>query len=168
MGRTGRVYRKVRSRFTDKPTSFGWVIQGHLAASGLPSSRAQLRWLGSHGVGSVLTLTESPLPKEWLDEAKLPSKHVRMFDHAPPTQESLAESTAYIASQIRDGRTVVVHCLAGVGRTGSVLAAYLIEYEGKTAHQAISHIRSLRPGSIEDSQEPAVREYERTVKRAKR
>ena len=168
MGRTGRAYRKVRSKFTDKPTFFGWVIEGQLAASGLPSSKAQLRWLGSHGVDSILTLTESPLSKEWLDETKLPSKHIQMFDHAPPTQESLAESTRYIASQIKAGQTVVVHCLAGVGRTGSVLAAYLIEYDGKTADQAISHIRSIRPGSIEDSQEPAVREYERIVKQAKR
>ena len=168
MGRTGRVYRKVRSRFTDKPTSFGWVIEGQLAASGLPSSKKQLRWLGSHGVDSILTLTESPLAKEWLDETKLPSKHVQMFDHAPPTLESLAESTKYIASQIRAGRTVVVHCLAGVGRTGSVLAAYLIEYDGKTADQAISQIRSMRPGSIEARQEPAVREYERRVRQPKK
>jgi atypical dual specificity phosphatase len=168
LGRTGRAYRKVRSKFTDRPSSFGWVIEGKLAASGLPSSSAQLRWLGSHGVDSVLTLTESPLPKEWLDETKLPSKHVQMFDHAPPTQESLAESTRYIASQIKEGRTVLVHCLAGVGRTGSVLAAYLIEYDGKTADQAIAHIRSIRPGSIEGPQEPAVREYERRLKQAKR
>jgi atypical dual specificity phosphatase len=168
LGRTGRAYRKVRSRFTDKPTSFGWVIEGQLAASGLPSSKGQLKWLGSHGVDSVLTLTESPLPKEWLDEAKLQSKHVQMFDHAPPTQASLEESTRYIASQIKEGRTVVVHCLAGLGRTGSVLAAYLIEHDGKTADEAIVLLRSTRPGSIERSQEQAVREYYLKVRQAKR
>jgi atypical dual specificity phosphatase len=168
LGRTGRAYRKVRSKFTDKPTFFGWVIEGQLAASGLPSSKAQLRWLQSHGVDSILTLTESPLPKEWLDETKLPSKHIQMFDHAPPSQEGLEESTRYIASQTKGGQTVLVHCLGGIGRTGSVLAAYLIEHDGKTADQAIAHLRSIRPGSVEGPQEQAVREYERRVRQAKR
>ncbi len=168
MGRTGRAYRRVRSKFTDRPTSFSWVIEGQLAASGLPSSRRQLQWLESHGVDSVLTLTESPLPKEWFDSTKLSSKHIQMFDHAPPAPEALEESTRYISSQLKDGKTVLVHCLAGVGRTGSVIAAYMIEYEGRTADEAIARLRAMRPGSVEGAQESAVRGYEQRVRRAKR
>ena len=168
MGRTGKVYRRVRSKFTDKPTFFGWVIEGKLAASGLPSSKGQLKWVESQGVDSVLTLTESALPKEWRDGSRLTVRHVKMFDHAPPSQESLEEATSFIASQMQEGKAVLVHCLAGIGRTGSVLAAYLVEYDGKTADEAIAHLRSMRQGSVEGAQESAVREYERRVRPAKR
>jgi atypical dual specificity phosphatase len=168
LGRAGRVYRRVRSKFISKPTAFSWVIEGKLAASGLPSSRGQLRWIADHGVDSILTLTESPLPKEWFEGTDLTAKHVRMVDHAPPSQDALSESSAFIASQLAEGRSVLVHCLAGVGRTGSVIAAYMIEHEGKSAEEAIGLLREMRPGSVEGAQERAVREYERTVRPRKR
>ncbi|MDA4134657.1 MAG: dual specificity protein phosphatase family protein [Thaumarchaeota archaeon] len=168
MGRTGTAYRRIRSVVTDKPTFFGWVIEGRLAASGLPSSEGQLRWLQSHGVDSILTLRETPLPEEWVAATRLSAKHVKMLDHAPPSPEALEEATGYISAQLKDGRSVLVHCLAGVGRTGSVLAAYMIEYEGRSADDAIARLRAIRPGSVEGAQESAVRDYEKTVRRAKR
>lgn len=164
MGRTGRVYRRVRSRFTSKPTYFGWVLEKRLAASGLPSSRGQVDWIKSQGIGSILTLTEDPLPKEWLDGSGLSVKNVPMLDHVPPTKESLEESSEFIKTQLDGGKAVLVHCLAGVGRTGCALAAYLMDFEDKTADQAIAYLRSIRPGSVEDPQEEAVRAYEALAK----
>jgi atypical dual specificity phosphatase len=168
LGRTGRVYRRVRASFTDKPTNFGWVIEGSLAGSGLPSSAAQVRWLKEHGVTSILTLTEGPLPEAFVDGTGLVSTHVQMFDHAPPSQESLSKAVRHVRSEIDKGNAVVVHCLAGQGRTGSVLAAYMIEYQGKDVDEVISQLRKSRPGSVERAQESAVREYARNLKEAKR
>jgi len=48
---------------------------------------------------------------------------------------------------------VLVHCAAGIGRTGAVLAAYLIRTENLSATEAIFRVRSQRPGSIEKGQE---------------
>jgi len=167
LGRAGRAYRRVRASFTDKPTNFGWVLEGALAASGLPSSPDQVRWLKEHGIDSILTLTETPLPKGFLDDTGVSALHVQMFDHAPPSQESLSAAVKHLRSEIDKGNAVLVHCLAGQGRTGSVIAAYLIEYHGKEAREAIEHLRGIRPGSVEQGQEVAVLEYERKLKESR-
>jgi atypical dual specificity phosphatase len=62
----------------------------------------------------------------------------------------------------------MVHCAAGKGRTGSVLAAYLVKKQGVTAEEAIEKIRSMRPGSIQSVvQETAVSMYEKYLKSKK-
>lgn len=168
MGRTGRAYRRIRAAFTDKPTNFGWVVDGVVAGSGFPSSAAQVRWLKENGVRSILTLTEDPLPKEFLEGSGLSSVHVRMSDHEPPSQESLSEAVRHLRLEVEKGSPVVVHCLAGKGRTGSVLAAYLVEYHDKDVDTALSELRRSRPGSVESSQEGSVREYAESLRQAKR
>ena len=50
------------------------------------------------------------------------------------------------------GMGVAVHCQAGKGRTGTVLAGYFV-IEGVSAAEAIKKIRSLRPGSIETNEQ---------------
>ncbi|KAL1501126.1 hypothetical protein ABEB36_006511 [Hypothenemus hampei] len=41
-----------------------------------------------------------------------------------------------------------VHCKAGLGRTGSLIAAYLIKHYRMTAREAIAWLRICRPGSV--------------------
>lgn len=164
MGRTGKIYRRVRAKLVDKPTYFSWVIDGSLAASGLPSSPAQVRWLAGNGIDLILSLTESPLPAEWFEGLSIGSEHIAMEDHAPPSFESLKRAADVIDLQLRQGRSVLVHCLAGIGRTGSSIAAYMILYRGKTAKEAMEELRSVRPRSVEKAQEAAVNDFERRVR----
>lgn len=56
---------------------------------------------------------------------------------------------------------IAVHCMAGLGRTGTILACYLVG-QGMPAEKAILSIREWRPGSVETlEQEAVVHEYER-------
>ncbi len=168
MGRAGTAYRKLRASLIDKPTNFGWVIEGSLAGSGLPSSPSQVRWLKKHGVGSILTLREVPLPKEYIDGTGVNYMHIQMSDHDAPSQESLSKAVGYVRSEIEKGNAVVVHCLAGQGRTGTVLSCYLVEYQEREPAEVIAQLRKDRPGSVESSQESAVFEYAKKVRTAKK
>jgi atypical dual specificity phosphatase len=158
MGRTGRVYRKVRANFTDKPTFFSWVRDSRLAASGRPFSKKQVDWLKVNGVTAILTLTEDPLPSGWT--RGIENRHISLKDHAPLSPPQMKQGADYIAAALAEGKVVLVHCLAGKGRTGCVLAAFMMAYEGKTARQAIDELRSLRPGSVEWAQQQNVLEFE--------
>ena len=60
-----------------------------------------------------------------------------------------------------DGGCVAIHCAMGCGRTGTMLACYLMHEEGLSAEESIAETRKRRKGSIENrKQEQAVRDYE--------
>ena len=159
MGTGGLFLRKLRARVADEPTGFVWVEKGKLAGSGYPASRGQVEWLAKAGVRSVLTLTEAPLPSEWLQGLDITPAHVPMDDHGVPSAESLEKGVEFIVEEVGKGRPVLVHCLAGEGRTGCVLAAYMVRERRMGADEAIAALRMVKPEFVEKGQEKAVRDF---------
>lgn len=159
MGTAGLALRKVRARWANKPTGFIWIVNRKLAASGYPASRTQLLWLSQQGIDAILTLTESPLPPQWLETIPIEAKHVPMKDHEPPDMASLDQAVQFIAKKVDTGNAVAVHCLAGKGRTMCTIAAYLIRTRGVGAKEAILELRKVRPGAVESKQEKSVYDY---------
>lgn len=143
------------------PESFTWIDDHLLGAMGRPGSPDDLLWLRRHGVQVLISLTEEPPDRRWVEDAGLLLFHVPVFDMEAPTQEQFDRCVNAIEKALANKMGVVVHCGAGLGRTGAVLAAYLVR-QGATAEAAISRIRALRPGSIEtDEQEEAIVEFSR-------
>ena len=159
MARGGLALRKVRATWADRPTGFVWVEKGKIAASGYPASRKQLAWLSSQGIKSVLTLTEAPLPRSWLEGLGLETRHIPMVDHDPPKVDSLAEAADYISENVRTGKPIAVHCLAGKGRTMCAIAAFLIKERGEKPDVVIGRLRTLQNGAVERGQEKALEDF---------
>lgn len=65
-------------------------------------------------------------------------------DMGAPTLEQAAEICKTIDGLIKRGDRVAVHCKAGMGRTGTVLCAYLI-WEGDDAISALERARNIEP-----------------------
>ncbi len=166
MGTGGLFLRKLRAKVADEPTGFVWVEKDRLAGSGYPASRAQVEWLVKSGIRSILTLTRDPLPAEFTDGLDVAYGHVAMEDHEPPDLESLDKAVDFVARQLGAGRPVLVHCLAGEGRTGCVLAAYVVKAKSEGAAEAMAEIRETKPQFVERTQEKAVFDYASSRPRA--
>jgi atypical dual specificity phosphatase len=162
MGTGGVFLRRLRAKVLDEPTAFSWVKGGSLAASGFPASRNQVKWLAGKGITSILSLSEAPLPQDWVEGTGITVKHMPIQDHTPPELEVLHASADFVGGELATGKVVLVHCLAGKGRTGCALAAYFMKKEGMSADQAIRFVREKRAGSIERGQENALRQFQAT------
>ena len=142
--------------------NFSWVLPGELAGAGRPHTPTSCRVLVEEGVKTLITLTEEALPARWTSAAGLDVLHIPVSDMGAPSPAQLDEAIKAIDESLAAKKPVAVHCLGGIGRTGTVLAAYLV-HRGLGAEEAIGEIRRLRRPSLETvAQEEAVRQYART------
>ena len=143
------------------PQGFSWIDKPLLAALARPSSPEELAWLRSQGVEVLVSLTEDRPRRDWIEQANLLVFHEPLEDMEAPTQDQLDRCVSAIERATARNMGVAVHCGAGMGRTGTVLAAYLVA-KGLSASNAIAKIRRLRPGSVEtDDQVAAVELFAR-------
>ena len=62
-----------------------------------------------------------------------------------PSVAWLGEQVAFIDSQRKAGRPILVHCDAGISRSGLVSAAYFMWRDHLTREQALGFLRERRP-----------------------
>src|SRR5205823_2071865 len=72
-----------------------------------------------------------------------------------PALEQVAQAVAAIDHFLDNGRAVAVHCGAGLGRTGTILACYLAA-QGLSSDEALATVRAQQPGSVETPEQEAV------------
>ena len=147
MTKIGDAKRKLHGMITGKPDNFSWLIPEKLAGSAIPTSIDEVQWLIDQGVKSIVTVREEPLDSDWTNDVNY--LHIHSNDMGVPEFNDLVKSVDFIHDRIVNDEPVMVHCLAGLGRTGTILACYLIKYKKMSADDAIQKVRDERPGSIQ-------------------
>ncbi|MBM3995036.1 MAG: protein phosphatase [Planctomycetes bacterium] len=144
------------------PDGFSWIDKPHLAALAQPASLEDYQWLRANDIQFLICLTEQPPDRAWINDAGLFSKHIPIEDMHPPTQAQIDVCMAAIDKALGNKLGVAIHCTAGMGRTGTMLASWLVHHEGLSARDAIARVRRLRPGSVETPEQvDAVTEFAR-------
>lgn len=138
-----------------------WLEPGRVLGCAYPRRSAGLAALAEQGVTLLVNLHERAHRPERLTAHGLTEIHVPVKDFTAPSPEQLARGVAAISEAVAEGRTVAVHCGGGLGRTGTLLACYLVQ-QGLGPDEAIRRVRIVRPGSVETAaQAAAVREFHR-------
>jgi len=160
------------ARSAREPSGFRWIVRGLLggmARPGLLCDEAEdlgaLRQLGVH---TLVTLEEEPLPPAWLAAFGLDAEHLPIPDMKAPPIDGAIALCRRTAARIAAGLPTVYHCRAGLGRTGTLLAAYLV-FTGMDALQALEEVRATSPRYVQsDAQVAFIHELERACRAEER
>lgn len=156
-----------------KRDSMTWLIPNKLLAfrgpcddgsSGL-SARVAADRLRVLGVTCVVRLNE-PAAYDRKAFVAVGIRHVELFfpDGSVPSDDIVS---AFLRVVEREQGSVAVHCHAGLGRTGTLAAVWLIKHLGFSAREAIAWCRICRPGSIVGAQQHFLVVKERELRTGK-
>lgn len=141
-------------------TDFYWIVEGVIAGMSHPGNDPMvLERLAEMGIGAVVSLTERPMQEDLVRGHGMEFLHLPVPDFCAPRQPQIDRFVEFCEQNVRAGRAVAVHCLAGRGRTGTMLSCFLVR-RGMSADEAMDKVRSLRPGAVENfEQETAIYHY---------
>jgi len=147
------------------PRGFIWIEEGRLAATPMPGITTDvdydLELLKGVGVTTLITLTEKDFPQDVLARHGLKNVHLPIADRKAPTPAEMDMLVVRMRELVDAGKVLAVHCLAGLGRTGTILAAYLVKEKGLSAQVALNQIRRFNRQFVQsDDQEDFLVEYE--------
>jgi atypical dual specificity phosphatase len=147
--------------------NFSWLEQGVIAGCRGPRTDADLAFLASVGVRGLVRLAaeeETGLAASDVQRFAITDCYEPVPDWTAPTQEQIDRVMDFIGRALASSEAIAVSCDAGCGRTGTVLACYLVS-KGLSAQAAIERLIGLRPCSREvlsaQGQKEAVFEFYR-------
>ena len=138
------------------PRGFLWLYKGKLAGTPLPGvffdEEYDLKALQRVGVTRLVSTTKKPVSESALNAFGIKGKAFPIQDMGVPELEEATAICRYIEQMIDQGEVVAVHCRAGLGRTGTVLALYLI-WQNYDALSALETVRNIEPRWVQSEQQ---------------
>lgn len=137
------------------PRDFRWMVAGQLGGLPRPGIIANLthdlEGLQRLGVTTLVTLEEvETVPREALAAAGIAGLHFPIVDMEAPEVQIAADWCREIAIRLERGEVIAMHCRAGQGRTGTMLASQLI-WSGTPAVDALDLVRGINPRWVTSS-----------------
>ena len=120
-------------------------ITPNLWLGGAPTYRRDYDLILEYKITAVLNIrAEREDDTAWYDRFGITHVQYKVPDISIPDELIISEAVDWIKAQIDDGRTVLVHCAKGRGRSAILLAAYLMRAQALTFAQANALMKSKR------------------------
>lgn len=136
-----------------------WVLPSHFLAGAYPGdideekARHKVQSLIHAGIDTIIDLTQPDdtfcpylglLVQEVADfEVKVERLNFPISDFDVPTLEMMTNILDTIDKHLAAGKHIYVHCVGGIGRTGTVVGCYLVRH-GLTGEAALIELENLR------------------------
>jgi atypical dual specificity phosphatase len=135
--------------------NFSWLIPAEVAGHRAPESDEDIQYLKGKGIQALVRMAEKHIAKvtsSQVESLGLLDYYEPVVDFTAPSQSQIDNIISFITQSVADGKPVGISCHAGIGRTGTILACYLVS-KCSAAEQAISKVKQQRLGSIETKEQ---------------
>src|SRR5512139_484080 len=143
-----------------------WIEEPILLGSSNPTNR-ELEDLYQEGFRIIISLLDENEQAPYYEIVGIEEKGFKRYsipiqDFTAPVLTDFKKFVDIVIDSLKKGK-VLVHCQGGIGRTGTMAAAYWIK-KGLSANEAIKNIRNSMPGAIEmPEQEESLFELEAVI-----
>lgn len=143
-------------------TELPFGLSGRVFRSPMPFSeydpeRLAFSEIKSQNVHTIVLLTESfeyfqqtgEDLKAFYEEEGFEVLHLPIADFGVPNREELDKLLEQILDRLLNRKSVAIHCLAGLGRTGLVAACLAQRVFGYNGSEALQWVRQHIPGAVQ-------------------
>jgi atypical dual specificity phosphatase len=140
-----------------------WIEEPILLGSSNPTNR-ELEDLYREGFRTIISLLDENEQTPYYDTVGIEAMGFKRYsipiqDFTAPELADFKTFMEIVINSLKEGK-VLVHCQGGIGRTGTMAAAYWMK-KGLSANEAIKKIRNSMPGAVEiPEQEESLLELE--------
>ena len=142
---------------------FSWVIKDLIAGMERPglyqNLQNDLKFLDDNGINVIVNLEEY-----FWEYPEFEVLHLPIDDFTPPMPNDFENFIEFVCERFDEGKKILVHCHAGMGRTNVMIASYLVFTEKIKPDVALENVKRSRPvHMVTEDQEKALWDYYYTL-----